>query len=217
MQNAQIVRSSEENAQDLAQLLNRLSGDLEAAIPMMKQLFFDFSHLRKGETIMGCRTQDEWSQRYAKRTARALRYLIQGEGPERAAKQRVIRATHSAQLKQAGESTQKVGFNKTETCSVLPTPNLEPRPVVAEADPIRVVEVPELEPLLSTPIPATPVITPAESRIQKLQADLVAERNKVVDLKRLVILSLGGERAHQSNIVYLDAEGRELYDRYIAS
>ncbi len=51
--------------------------------------------------------------------------------------------------------------------------------------------------------------TPPDSRLQKLQADLEAERAKVLDLKRLVVIVLQGEE----NLRYLPDEATILYKR----
>jgi len=187
-----IVKSPGENAQLFAGLLNRLSGDLEAAIPMAKQLFYDFSHLKKGEQIMGCRTQDEWAQRYAKRTARALRYMFDGGNP----------GTH--------HETKSVGFGQKQDGNPFRFANSEEdgtkskihgySKIIKLSDP-----TPIVVPIATEPYP----LLHDDSELQKLRASLVAERTLVQDLKRLVKLVLGDE----GNLWHLSDETRRLYER----
>jgi len=49
------------------------------------KMFADFAHLRKGDTIGGCATQEEWARKYTGRTARALRYMFDGGNKKRIA------------------------------------------------------------------------------------------------------------------------------------
>src|SRR6267143_4461744 len=66
----------EENAQECAVFFERMARvrlDMEQAAPKLSQLLSDFAHLRKGELIMGCTTQTEWSEKYVGKTAESLR------------------------------------------------------------------------------------------------------------------------------------------------
>lgn len=70
--------STEERARYCVQFFEQgLALALEHISPILRQVFKDFSHLKegRGETIMGCKTQEEWSQKYFHRTARAVRYM----------------------------------------------------------------------------------------------------------------------------------------------
>lgn len=70
--------STEERARYCVQFFEQgLAPALEHISPILRQVFKDFSHLKegRGETIMGCKTQEEWSQKYFHRTARAVRYM----------------------------------------------------------------------------------------------------------------------------------------------
>src|SRR5258708_7575289 len=80
--NTQIVKSAEKNAIVCANFLKELTGAIEKVTPAFHQLFHDFSHLRKGQIIMGCRTQDEWARKYANKTAEALRLTLKRSSPE---------------------------------------------------------------------------------------------------------------------------------------
>ena len=124
-------------------------GDLTTDItPDVLQMFYDFAHLRKGESIMGCSTQEQWAKKYAGRTARAFRYMLTGgntkrtssphrnksvnsDTPANKSNQQIvldgIEAAHAAELKQVANRSfaegEAAGMKKAEMIAAKKQPN----------------------------------------------------------------------------------------------
>lgn len=193
----------EDNAQVCANFFRNLTGAIEKASPAFRQLFYDFSHLRKGETIMGCATQSEWARKYANKSAEALRLTLKRSLPESDRKKDRVEqnATTRPQLPSGNEDSTKPTF-------VGLTSNSASTPTDSDNDVNEQVSQAKCESYVTTPVS----VLPDESQLQKLRADLISQRALVEDLKRLVKLVLGDE----ANLWHLSDESRRLYDRLMS-
>ncbi|SRR6266852_3080784 len=213
-----LVDARETNAQQFAECLSRMAVDIEVATPFARKLFFDFAHLRKGESIMGCFSQDEWARKYAHRTARALRYWFTDD--EEKEQRRVTerdRRENKRLLVPPPEASPAVMAKESDVIALEPTVTLQIAPTIQSAfakeeliglEPFKPLEEIQAEiPKPQEPKPSGPSVN--ENRLQKLQSDLGAERAKIQEFKRLVTLVLDGA----DNLRFLPNEGKELYDK----
>src|SRR5258708_22101832 len=227
-----VFNSPEERASYCVQFFEKgLAPALEHISPILSDVFKDFSQLKRGGgmTIMGCSSQEEWSQRYFHRTARAIRYMIAGgnpgthHGPKQVLADVHIQVRKTRELSAEGEREVKnvisdvVDSLRTEdraSADVTVLVNkLAPVKVDPKTEPIRLEPFKPLEeiqaeiPKPQEPKPVGPSVN--DFRIQKLQSDLEAERATVQELKRLVTLVLQGEE----NLRFLPTEATALYDK----
>lgn len=53
--------------------------------PYIREMWVRFEHLKRGESIVGCRTKEEYCTKILNRTPRAVQYLLYGRTPKRPA------------------------------------------------------------------------------------------------------------------------------------
>jgi hypothetical protein len=172
------LQDIEANAQACVQVLEgELAPSIEKAAPLLQQVFFDFKYLKVGQLIMGCASQDEWSQQYLQKTARAVRYMFKGGNAGN--------MRQSRSLARAEGSREESG---RKTFSVLPNSELHgmETQIASAGSAEQVLEI--SEPIVLTDVRVKTLedqLQVQNFELQKVTAKLQARRQWILDLQSL--------------------------------
>lgn len=177
---------------------------IEKITPSLIRAFRDFSQLSKGETIMGCKTQEQWARKYFHKTKRALNYMISG-GNARSMRERRAKARELSQF--AAEQSETPLLLVGDLVKLAPEATsavkLEPRSDSSHGEKIPGTNT--VGPESATPEPSQ------QDSLQKAQADLSAAREWIRQLQTLV----REISPRQSSWAYLTNDQQSLWERYV--